>query len=71
MTTLSTELGKRAHKLGIADCEPFKDKVFMLYLEKYDLPIVLCVTEYTKGYNDRKNKIDADAICRRSEFRVV
>ncbi len=71
LTNLSYELGKKAHKQGITDCEPLADKVFTLYLKKYNVPIVQCVAEYTRGYYDRKTKIDTAANLRRLEFTLV
>jgi len=71
MSALSYELGKRAHKHAITNCEPINDKVFMLYLKKHNQPIVLCVSEYVKGYHDRKTRIDAAANARRLEFTLV
>ena len=71
MSTLSYNLGKRAHKNTSTKCEPLKDKVFMLYMKKYNMPFVLSVTEYTQGYHERKARIDTAANARRLEFSLV
>ena len=48
-------LGKRGHRINVSGL-PMEDAVFREWVESEDVPIVLAVMHYIRGFNDRRDQ---------------